>query len=132
MPRFPLTKVHAAAAEGRVVLGGPRYKERLLPLLGEYVRMITFTEAVLQELRANDFMSSKSYEGVDHDEYGVAISATLQERFAIEGFETWYVKFTVETDASGEAVLMASLHGAEGPLKRVGGTLQVRFCRRES
>lgn len=131
MPRFRLSAVHEAATEGRVVAGGPRYRERLLPLLGEFTRMHEFACAVLLELRPDDFIDTERYgRGPEQDAYGVAISNDLQTRFGIDGFETWYVKFTMDLDEEGNQVLMASLHGAEHPLRRLGGTLPVRFSRR--
>lgn len=133
MPRFELAAVRDAAAGGRVVSGGPRYRERLLPLLREFTRMVAFAEAVLLELRPDDFIKTERYEdGRELDAYGIAISDGLQERFGIEGFVTWYVKFTMERDEDGNLVVMASLHGAEQPLKRSGGTLPVRFARSEA
>lgn len=130
-PRFELAEVHRAAADGRVASGGTRYKEKLLPLVGTLSNMHAFACAVLQELRPEDFIDFESYpNGTVMDAYGVAISAELQERFGIEGFVTWYVKFTMDVDDEGRQVLMASLHGAEHPLKRVGGTLRVAFSRR--
>jgi hypothetical protein len=90
--------------------------------------MIAFTEAVLLELREPDFMKTLEYEGVEHDAYGVAISRDLQRRFGIEGFETWYLKLTMDEDHGGE-VLVVSLHEPEEALRRSGGTLPVRFRR---
>ena len=130
MPTYALTAVHAAAAEGRVMVGGANYTARLLPYVREYVKMVEFTEAVLLELRAPDFMETKAYEGVQYDVYGIAISASLQERFSIQGLVSWYVKFTMEEDDAGDLVLMASLHEPTEPLRRAGGTLPVRFARR--
>jgi hypothetical protein len=75
---FDLTAVHAAASDGRVVVGGARYKARLLPYVGEFVRMVEFTEAVLLELRDADFIRTHVYEGVAYDSYGVGISSGLQ------------------------------------------------------
>jgi hypothetical protein len=127
--RFELAVVHAAARRGRVRMGGPRFKDRLLPYVTEYVQMIAFTESVLLELRELDFMKTLEYEGVGYDAYGVAISGDLQQRFGIEGLETWYVKFTVDEDDDGGEVLVVSLHEPEGALHRSGGTLPVRFRR---
>lgn len=133
MPKFDLAVVREAVAEGRVVSGGRRYRQRLLPLLGELTKMVEFASAVLLELHADDFMGTERYpSGGEMDAHGIAISDDLQQRFGIEGFITWYVKFTMDTDEEGKQVLMASLHGAEYPLQRVGGTLPVRFSRRES
>lgn len=132
-PRFDLAEVHRAAAEGRVVSGGTRYKDKLLPLLGTLTNLHAFACGVLLELRPEDFIDFEVYEsGGKMDAYGVAISAGLQQRFGIEGFVTWYVKFTVDVDDEGKQVLMASLHGAEHPLKRVGGTIPVMFSRRNT
>lgn len=132
-PRFDLSEVHRAAAEGRVQPGGRRYKEQLLQLLGDYVRMHEFACAVLLELRADDFIDWDRYEnGVEMDGYGVAISDALQARFGLEGLVTWYVKFTVDRDDDGNVVLMASLHEPDHPLKRVGKTIPVKFSRRKS
>jgi hypothetical protein len=130
--RFALSAVHAAAEQGRVMGGGARYRERLLPYLLEYVRMVQFTEAVLLELRDADFIRTSTYGGVDYDAYGVAISQTLQERFGLEGLVTWYVKFTMEKNDEGDLVLMASLHEPEESLRRVGGTLPISFFRRDA
>ena len=94
--------------------------------------MIEFTEAVLLELTAQDFMSTQEYAGIKHDEYGVAISSALQKRFDIEGLETWYVKFTVDLDDDGSQVLVVSLHEPAHKLKRVGGVLPIRFARSQS
>lgn len=95
--------------------------------------MHAFACAVLLELGLEDFVDSEIYEnGTEMGAYGVAISDTLQERFGIEGFVTWYVKFTVDVDDEGKQVLMASLHGPEHPLKRVGGRLQVAFTKRNT
>ncbi len=132
VPRFELAAVHEAATDGRVEAGGPRYRERLLPLLGEFTKMHAFACAVLLELKANDFIETERYpKRPEMDAYGVAISQDIQERFGLEGFVTWYVKFTMDTGEDGRLVLMASLHGAEYPLKRIGGTLPVEFSRRE-
>lgn len=132
-PRFGLADVHSAAAEGRVVSGGHNYKQKLLPLLGTLTRMHEFACAVLLEIRPEDFIDFEVYpNGPGMDAYGVAISGALQERFGIEGFVTWYVKFTVDVDDEGKQVLMASLHGPQHPLKRVGGTLRVAFSRRNT
>jgi hypothetical protein len=123
---FALTDVYAAAREGRVSTGGPNYRARLLPYVGnEWLKMVEFTEAVLLELVADDFMSTQTYEGVPHDEYGISISRNLQLRFGLLGLETWYVKFTIDENQ----VLMASLHAPTGPLDRAGGTIPVRFKR---
>jgi hypothetical protein len=127
--RFELAVVHAAAKRGRVRAGGPRFKARLLPYVPEYVQMIAFTESVLLELREHDFMKTLEYEGVEYDAYGVAISRDLQQRFGIEGLETWYVKLTMDEDDDGGEVLVVSLHEPEGALRRSGGTLPVRFRR---
>lgn len=132
MAKFELTTVHSAAEGGRVECGGPRYKLKLLPLLGEYLRMVEFTRAVLLELRAEDFIGSRVYSEVEHDSYGVSISTGLQKRFALEGLETWYVKFTMDMDEDGGLVIMASLHEPTEPLKRMGGTIPIRFSRRRS
>jgi hypothetical protein len=127
--RFELAVVHAAAKHGRVRVGGPRFKARLLPYVPEYIQMIAFTESVLLELRAHDFMRTLEYEGVEYDAYGVAISRDLQQRFGIEGLETWYLKLTMDEDDDGGEVLVVSLHEPEGALRRSGGTLPVRFRR---
>jgi hypothetical protein len=131
-PAFPLAEVHEAARKRRVSIGGPSFKADLILYLGDYVRMTEFSEAVLLELREADFMRPLSYDGVAHDEYGVAISTALQKQFGVEGLETWYVKFTMDRDDDGGLVLMASLHKPKEPLRRVGGTLPIRFTRRRS
>lgn len=132
-PRFDLGEVHRAATEGRVEPGGPRYKARLLPLLGDYVRMHEFACAVLLEIGPNDFIDWDAYpSGEVVDAYGVAISDALQERFGLEGLVTWYVKFTLDTDDDGNVVVMASLHEPDHPLKRVGGTTPIKFSRRKT
>ena len=130
MARFELAVVHAAARAGRVRVGGPRFKARLLPYFSEYVQMFAFTEAVLLEVREPDFMNTLVYEGVEHDAYGLAISRDLQRRFGIEGLETWYLKLTMDEDDEGGEVLVVSLHGPEEALCRSGGTLPVRFRRK--
>jgi hypothetical protein len=127
--RFELAVVHAAALAGRVRVGGPQFKARLLPYVPEYVQMIAFTEAVLLELREQDYLKSHVYEGLDYDAYGVAISSALQERFGIEGLETWYVKLTVDEGDEGGEVLVVSLHEPTETLRRSGGPLPVRFRR---
>jgi hypothetical protein len=91
--------------------------------------MIAFTESVLLELREQDFMKTLEYEGVEQDAYGVAISRDLQQRFGIEGLETWYLKLTMDEDEDGGEVLVVSLHEPEAALRRSGGTLPVRFRR---
>lgn len=118
-----------AAGCGRVRGGGRRFKDRLLPYVSGFVQMIAFTESVLLEVREVDFMRTHRYEGVDYDSYGVAISQDLQSRFGIEGLETWYVKLTLDEDDDGGEVLVVSLHEPEGPLRRIDGTLPVRFRR---
>ena len=130
MSAFDLRVVKAAASDGRVELGGRKFKEKLLPYLGTYVEMYAFTKAVLLELKPGDYMKSTSYGDCVCDEYGIAITAETQERFSVEGLETWYVKFTLEEREDGQVVLMASLHEPEWPLARVGGTLSIRFERR--
>lgn len=132
MPESPLCDVHEAAREGRVSIGGPAFRADLMLYLREYVRMTEFSEAVLLELRDDDFINSPEYEGVKFDAYGVALSKDLQKRFDIEGLETWYVKFTMAKNDDGDEVLMASLHKPKDPLARVGGTLPIRFTRRRS
>jgi hypothetical protein len=127
--KFELAAVHAAARCGRVRVGGPRFTGRLLPYVTEYVQMIAFTESVLLELREPDYMSTLEYQGVEYDAYGVAISHDLQQRFGIEGLETWYLKLTMDEDDDGGEVLVVSLHEPEGALRRSGGTLPVRFRR---
>lgn len=129
MARFDLAVVHEAARCGRVRVGGAGFKARLLPYVTGYVQMNAFTESVLLELREPDFMKTHEYEGVDYDAYGVAVSQDLQQRFGVEGLETWYVKFTMDEDDEGGEVLVVSLHEPEGPLRRSGGTLPVRFRR---
>lgn len=129
-PAFPLADVHEAARRRRVSIGGPSFKADLIPHLGGYVRMTEFSEAVLLELRDDDFMRRRTYEGVTYDSYGVSISTGLQEAFGIQGLETWYVKFTMDRDDDGGLVLMASLHKPDAPLQRAGGTLSVEFARR--
>ncbi len=129
MARFELAVVHAAAERGRVRVGGPRFKDRLLPYVPEYVQMIAFTESVLLELREHDFMRTHEYDGVEYDAYGIAISRDLQQRFGIEGLETWYLKLTMDEDDDGGEVLVVSLHEPEEALRRTGGTLPVRFRR---
>lgn len=130
MARFALAVVHEAARVGRVRVGGPQFKARLLPYVPGYVEMIAFTEAVLLELRDPDFMKTLEYEGIAHDAYGVAISHDLQRRFGIEGLETWYLKLTMDEDDDGGEVLVVSLHEPEEPLRRSGGMLPVRFRRK--
>ncbi len=129
MARFELAVVHAAARCGRVRVGGARFRARLLPYVQEYVQMIAFTESVLLEIREQDFMNTLEYEGVDYDAYGVAISRDLQQRFGIDGLETWYLKLTMDEDDEGGEVLVVSLHEPEAPLRRSGGMLPVRFRR---
>ena len=129
MARFELAVVHAAARSGRVRVGGARFKARLLPYVPEYLKMLAFAESVLLELREHDFMKTHVYEGVEYDAYGVAISRDLQQRFGIEGLETWYLKLTMDEDEDGGEVLVASLHEPEEALRRSGGTLPVRFRR---
>ena len=129
MARFELAVVHAAAGRGRVRVGGPRFKDRLLPYVPEYVQMIAFTESVLLELREHDFMRTHEYDGVEYDAYGIAISRDLQQRFGIEGLETWYLKLTMDEDDDGGEGLVVSLHEPEEALRRTGGTLPVRFRR---
>jgi hypothetical protein len=91
--RFQLAAVHAAAKNGRVTVGGPRFKARLLPCVPEYIQMVALTEAVLLELREHDFMKTLEYDdGRKYDAYGVSISRDLQRCFGVDGFETWYVK----------------------------------------
>lgn len=131
-PAFPLAEVHEAARRRRVSIGGPSFKADLISLLGGYVRMTEFSEAVLLELRDADFLRPHTYEGALYDAYGVSISTSLQEEFGIQGLETWYVKFTMDRDDEGGLVVMASLHRPEEPLRRVGGTLPIRFARRRS
>ncbi len=130
MPRFELAAVHEAAAGGRVEGGSSRYRDRLLPLLGTYSAMHEFACGVLLELRPEDYLKPERYDDVEMDSYGIAISERLQERFGLEGFVTWYVKFTMDVDEEGCPVVMASLHGAEVPLRRAGGTIAVQFARR--
>ncbi len=102
MPSFELAAVQAAAAEGRVVSGGPRYRERLLPLLREFTRMVAFAVAVLVELQPDDFIKTERFDdGREMDSYGIAISDALQQQFGIEGFVTWYVKFTSTRTSRG-------------------------------
>ncbi len=65
MARFELAVVHAAASRGRVRVGGPRFKDRLVPYVTEYVQMVAFTESVLLELREHDFMKTLEYRGAE-------------------------------------------------------------------
>ena len=133
MPRYPLSAVHEAARVGRVEGGGPRYLGQLMLLLGEYTKIHEFACAVLLELQPQDFIDTERYDnGMEKDAYGVAITDDLQARFGLEGFVTWYVKFNMDRDDDGNLVLMASLHGPAHPLKRIGGTMQVKFARRTS
>lgn len=131
MPRFELRVVREAVQGDRLELGGRRFIERLSPYVHTFKEMREFTKAVLAELRPEDFMKSVQYGDALYDSYGVSISVATQERFSVEGLETWFVKFTVEESFEGELVVMASLHEPEGPLDRVGGKLPVRFTRRE-
>lgn len=131
MPQFELQVVREAVQGDRVELGGRRYIERLSPYIHTFREMREFTKAVLSELKPEDFMKSADYGEAVYDAYGIALSAAAQERFSIEGLETWFVKFTLEESFEGELVVMASLHEPEGALDRVGGTLPVRFTRRE-
>jgi hypothetical protein len=131
VPRFELRVVREAVEGDRVELGGRRFIGRLSPYVHTFKEMREFTKAVLSELKPEDFMKSVQYEEAVYDSYGIAISAATQERFSVEGLETWFVKFTLEESFEGELVLMASLHEPEGPLDRVGGTLPIRFTRRE-
>jgi hypothetical protein len=131
LPRFELRLVRKAAEEDRVELGGKRFVERLSPYVHTFQEMREFTRAVLSELEPEDFMKSVQYGEAVFDSYGVAISERTQEQFSVEGLETWFVKFTLEESFEGELVVMASLHAPEAPLDRVGGTLPVRFTRRE-
>lgn len=131
MARFELQVVREAAEGDRVELGGRRYIERLSAYIHTFQAMRESTKAVLSELKPEDFMKSIQYGEALYDSYGVALSAATQERFSVEGLETWYVKFTLEESFEGELVVMASLHEPEGALDRVGGTLPIRFTRRE-
>lgn len=131
MPRYDLEVVREAVRSDSVELGGRRFIARLSPYVHTFKEMRAFTKAVLAELKPDDFMKTVEYEECICDAYGVAISTATQEQFSVEGLETWFVKFSLETTFEGETVVMASLHEPEEPLKRSGGTMAVRFTRRD-
>ena len=133
-PKYSLDEVKAAAAEDRIELGGKNFMDRVVPWLRSPLKVRSFAEGVLSELQAGDFCSSVTYGDVVCDEYGIAISADLQERFGIGGLVTWYLKLRLESRKGGKMVLMASLHEPERDFdeRRVGGALKIQFKLRES
>ena len=108
--------------------------DRVVPWLRSPLKVRSFAQGVLSELQTGDFCSSVSYGDVVCDEYGIAISEDLQDRFEIGGLVTWYVKLRLEARRGGKMVLMASLHEPERDFdgRRVGGPLMIQFKVRES
>ena len=128
-PRYALEDVKAAVAEDRVEFGGKNFNDRLLPWLRTPLVARSFAREVLLELSPGDFFKSIAYGTVVCDEYGIAISESLQDSFGIQGLVTWYVKLRLEHRRGGKTVLLVSLHGAERDFdeRRVGGPLKVEF-----
>lgn len=110
-PCYSLDEVKAAASEDRVELGGKNFNDRLLPWLRTPLVARSFAREVLLELSPGDFFKSIAYGDVVCDEYGIAISKSLQRSFGIQGLVTWYVKLRLEQRRGGKTVLLASLHG---------------------
>lgn len=128
-PRYSLDDVKTAAGDDRVELGGKNFNDRLLPWLRTPLAARGFAREVLLELSPGDFYKSITYGDVVCDEYGIAISGSLQDYFGIRGLVTWYVKLRLEQRRGGKTVLLASLHGAEWNFdeRRAGGPLKVEF-----
>jgi hypothetical protein len=121
-PTFDLTRLAAAAREGRVALGKKRARETLLPLLGELLACDEFACAVVLALQPTDFNVTKNLEGVLYDEYGIRLSDELMEQFGLS-IETWYLKITVREVGWGDEVFCLSLHPLEEQMNCVGGRL---------
>lgn len=133
-PKYALDDVKAAAAVDRFEFAGKRVIDRVSPWLRSPLEVRAFAAAVLQELSPGDFCGQVTYDGgIVCDEYGIAISAGLQEHFGIGGLVTWYVKLRIEQRRGGKLVVMASLHAPERDFdaRRVGGRLTVKFEPRE-
>ena len=130
-PRHDFNEVRAAASEGRLILGGQNFLNRLLPWLRDPLLVKPFGCDVVAALVPNDYCSTTSY---DADEYGIALSAELQRRYGVEGLVTWYVKLKLERRRDGQTVLLASLHEPERDFdeRRVGGPMKIQFQRRRT
>ena len=107
--------------------------DRVVPWLRSPLEVRSFAEGVLAELTPGDFCGQVAYGDIICDEYGIAISGDLQERFGIGGLVTWYVKLRVEQRRGGKAVVVASLHEPERDFdeRRIGGPLKTEFELRE-
>ena len=130
-PRYDLNEVRAAASEGRLIIGGQNFLNRLLPWLRDPLLVKSFGCDVVAALTPNDYCSTTTY---DADEYGIALSAELQGRYRIEGLVTWFVKFKLERRRDGQTVILASLHEPDRDFdeRRVGGPMKIQFQRRKT
>jgi hypothetical protein len=123
-PRFALDRVHAAAVEDRLALGGRRCEALLMPLMGTLLDCRRFAADVLCALRPRDFCRTVRIGDVEWDVYGVELPRALRERYYLGERKTWYVKLSLRAEDPGATVQLVSLHALERPMHRKGGRLE--------
>ncbi|WP_147443252.1 type II toxin-antitoxin system MqsR family toxin [Corallococcus sp. AB011P] len=95
-------------------------------LFGELSNYRPFAQAVIGELRIDDFWQSRRWpepSGELADEYGIRLSPALTKEFEVK-ISTWYVKITVRSNRKGESLFFMSLHPLAFEMSRNGGLLK--------
>lgn len=127
-PTFELSHVQRLAEEDCFALGGGRACVGALEfyLHGEVWRYRPFAQAVIRELRREDFYRSQRWpepEGPWADEYGIRLPQAVLDEFEVV-VSTWYVKVTVQRNRKGELLFFLSLHPLAFEMVRDGGLLK--------
>lgn len=130
-PRFELARVKAAVAADRFSLGRTSAWLKVQPFFADMLTVRAFTRSVVDCLTDEDFSVVKILDhGEVFDEYGVALPASLLERFHLEpDLATWYLKLTMRETQTEDEVFLLSLHLLERVMVRVGGVLSPRRIR---
>lgn len=128
LPSIDLKLVQRLAAEDRFALGGgPACLGALESYLhGELERYRPFAQAVIRELRLEDFSRSRRWPepgGELADEYGIRLPRAVLDEFEVE-VSTWYVKVTVRRGRRGELLFFMSLHPLAFDMVRNEGLLR--------
>jgi hypothetical protein len=128
LPCVDLKLVQRLAEEDRFALsGGPACLGALESYLhGEFGRYRPFAQAIIRELRLEDFHRTRRWPepgGELADEYGLRLSRAVLDAFEVD-VSTWYVKVTVRRNRQGELLFFMSLHPLAFDMVRNGGLLR--------
>lgn len=128
LPTFELSLIQRLADEERFALSaGPACLGALESYLhGEIGRYRPFAQAVIRELRREDFHDSRRWpepDGLWADEYGIRLPQAVLDEFEV-AVSTWYVKVNAQRNRKGELLFFMSLHPLAFPMMRNGGLLK--------